>query len=201
MSKTTIEDVLVDCTGIEAYRTNKGIKNAMRKWASLSTPCEELKARIEKDSDSLNAVSIEYNKRLMENEELKKELADCIKEKWEMADDAVKTIDEKEKRISELEGRSRGLQFACEKWQILFDTEVEIKTKLQQRISELEAGLRWLVNLKTKKDIDGKDEIYLQEQPKAWERAKELLNKDRDAQASVATDDDSKTDDDKQNNL
>jgi len=45
-----------------------------------------------------------------------------------------------------------------------------------RRVSKLEKGLQWLVNLKTKKDLDGKDEIYLREQPKAWENAKQLLN-------------------------
>ncbi len=41
----TIEDVLVEETGIEAYRTNELIKKAMRKWASLNRQgCRWVKA-------------------------------------------------------------------------------------------------------------------------------------------------------------
>ena len=47
----------------------------------------------------------------------------------------------------------------------------------EERVIELEDCLRWLVNLKAHKDQNGKDELYQHEQPEAWVRAKELLNK------------------------
>lgn len=48
--------------------------------------------------------------------------------------------------------------------------------ELQERIAELEQALGALVALKAHKDIRGKDEHYLRNQPAAWDQAGNALN-------------------------
>lgn len=42
-------------------------------------------------------------------------------------------------------------------------------------VKDLEDILRKLIYLKAYKDVNGKDEYYLKEQPLAWKRAKTLM--------------------------
>ena len=50
---------------------------------------------------------------------------------------------------------------------------------LQAKVEELESALGALVALKTHKDIRGKDEHYLRNQPAAWEQAKVALKQEQ----------------------
>lgn len=54
-------------------------------------------------------------------------------------------------------------------------------TQLEKRCAELEDGLRELIFLKEHKEAHGKDELYLDAQPKVWEKAKQALKGGDDA--------------------
>jgi hypothetical protein len=61
-----------------------------------------------------------------------------------------------------------------------YRTMSALQSSLKERIEELEKVLTGLVNLKELKDTEGKTEIYLQLQPIAWKRAKEIISKQSD---------------------
>jgi hypothetical protein len=72
---------------------------------------------------------------------------------------------------------------------------------LKRRVNDIESALGQLVHLKAYKEAYGKTPEYEQEQPKAWEVARQLMSSVDVAHGSVARDDDSSNGADYQNKI
>ena len=99
--------------------------------------------------------------------EKEKELADCIKEKWELAEDAAKTITEKDQEITELK-----------KYLSLATNRVESFENLEQKIEELKAENERLKEQYSIMDVRRRNAIKsLEESEKQFEQLQEAYNK------------------------